>query len=220
MNTEFARRQMIEHQVRTWDVSSKTVLGVLADTAREAFVPADYVDLAFADTEIPLAHGEVMLRPTVEGRLLQTLALDPDDEVLEVGTGTGYMTACLAKMSASVTSVDIHEDFIASAVKHLQAAQISNVELQCMDIMADVPEATFDAIAVTGSVPIFAEALESRFVGLLKPGGRLFLIVGSSPVMSAQLITRGNGDEWGAISVFETDITPLRNVPTPSTFYF
>lgn len=215
MNTDFARRQMVEQQVRVWDVFNPQVLKVLGEVAREKFVPAGCAEVAYADTEIPLAHGQVMLRPIIDGRLLQALALTSNDEVLEIGSGTGYLTACLAGLSASVTSVDIHEDLVADARRNLEAADISNATVQCMDAMTELPDAAFDAIAVTGSLP----RIDKRFVNALQPGGRLFLFVGQSPVISALLLTRA-GDKLQQSNLFETDIPALENLADATIFSF
>ncbi len=216
MDTNFARRQMVARQVRTWDVFNQDVLDVLGRVAREQFVPAGCADVAYADTEIPLAHGQVMLRPIIEGRLLQALDLDADDQVLEIGTGTGYLTACLASLSASVTSIDIFEDFVDAAGKNLESAEIANVSLHCMDAMSELPDGEFDTIAVTGSVP----RIDQRFVSALKPGGRLFLVVGESPLMSALLLTRRDDEDLQQENLFETDIPALENIPQESAFSF
>ena len=215
MNSEWARQKMVEQQVHVWDVSNQKVLTVLGNVAREEFVPAGCEDVAYADTEIPLPHGQVILRPIIEGRLLQALALKDRDQVLEIGTGTGFLTACLASMCAAVTSIDIHEEFIASASRHLEGAGIGNASLQCMDAMEDLPDGEFDAIAVSGSVP----RIDERFVKALKPGGRLFLVVGESPVMNALLITR-DGEQWQEEGLFETDIPPLVSTAEESVFVF
>ena len=215
MNTDFPRQQMVRQQVRVWDVSNQQVLNVLGSVAREQFVPAGCEDVAYADTEIPLPHGHVMLRPNIEGKLLQALDLRAGDQVLEIGTGTGYLTACLARMSASVCSIDIHEEFIAAASRNLETAEVSNASVRCMDAMAELPDGEFDAIAVTGSVP----RIDERFVNALKPGGRLFLVVGESPIMSALLITR-DGDELQQTALFETDIPALENMAEVSAFSF
>ena len=215
MNSISARQQMVKQQVRVWDVFDQAVLNVLGNVAREQFVPAGCEDVAYADTEIPLPHGQVMLRPIIEGRLLQALAPGASDEVLEIGTGTGYLTACLASMSASVSSIDIHEEFVAAANRNLETAEINNVSVQCMDAMAELPDGKFDAIAVTGSVP----RIDDRFVAALKPGGRLFLVVGESPTMSALLITH-DGGELRQTALFETDIPALENIAKESVFSF
>ncbi len=215
MNTDFPRQQMVRQQVRVWDVSNQQVLNVLGSIAREQFVPAGCEDVAYADTEIPLPHGHVILRPNIEGKLLQALDLREGDQVLEIGTGTGYLTACLARMSASVCSIDIHEEFIAAASRNLETAEVSNASVRCMDAMAELPDGEFDAIAVTGSVP----RIDERFVNALKPGGRLFLVVGESPIMSALLITR-DGDGLQQTTLFETDIPALENMAEVSVFSF
>jgi protein-L-isoaspartate(D-aspartate) O-methyltransferase len=215
MNTDFARRQMVAQQVRTWDVFNQDVLQVLGSVAREQFVPRDFEDVAYADTEIPLARGQVMLRPVIEGRILQALELGSEDRVLEVGTGSGYLTACLASLSAAVSSIDIHDDFIAAARENLDAAEVNNANLECMDAMTELPQGEFDAIAVTGSVP----RIDDRFVQALKPGGRLFLVVGKSPLMSALLIVRA-GEELQQNYLFETDIPALENIVSEPVFFF
>ncbi len=215
MNSILSRQQMVRQQVRVWDVFDQAVLNVLGNVAREQFVPAGCEDVAYADTEIPLPHGQVMLRPIIEGRLLQALALSASDEVLEIGTGTGYLTACLASMSASVSSIDIHEEFVAAANRNLETTEIKNASVQCMDAMAQLPGGKFDAIAVTGSVP----RIDDRFVAALKPGGRLFLVVGESPAMSALLITH-DGGELQQSALFETDIPALENIAKESVFSF
>ncbi len=160
---------MLGQQIRAWEVLDDRVLEALEQTPRERFVPEDYRDLAFADTEIPLAHGQAMLAPKIEGRLLQALQVEPTDEVLEVGTGTGFLTACLALLAQRVYSVDIFPEFVESARAKLAAAGLGNVELGTADaLQLDLP-GRFDAIAVTGSMP----ALDDRFVRMLKPAGPL-----------------------------------------------
>ncbi len=206
---------MVEQQVRVWDVSNQKVLQVLGGVAREQFVPAGCKDVAYADTEIPLAHGQVMLRPIIEGRLLQALALTSGDQVLEIGSGTGYLTACLANLSAAVTSIDLHQDFVADAQRNLDAAGIDNATVRCMDAVVDLPGGEFDAIAITSSVP----RIDERFANALKPGGRLFLVVGKSPLMNAMLLTRV-GDHLQQNDLFETDIPVLENVAGDSIFSF
>ena len=215
MNTDFARRQMVEQQVRVWDVHDQAVLHVLGNVQREQFVPVGCDDVAYADTEIPLRHGQLMLRPIIEGRLLQALALRSSDNVLEIGTGSGYLTTCLAMLSATVTSIDIHADFISSAEGHVAAAGIENATLQSMDAAVELPAGEFDAIAVTASVP----RIEDRFVDALGPGGRLFLVVGESPVMRALLITR-DGDELREDTLFETNIPAMENLADEPVFSF
>ncbi len=216
MDTDFARRQMVQQQVRTWEVADPSVLAVLAELHRERFVPPGFEELAFADTAIPLPHSQMMMTPIIEGRLLQALELKPQHYVLEVGTGTGFLTACLAKLSAAVTSVDIFSDFISMAESNLADARVKNTELICMDATTKLPKGRFDAVAVTSSLPVF----DSRFVDAVKPGGRLFVIVGDSPVMDARIVTRIGENDWTTKSLFETDVQPLLNASRPSTFSF
>ena len=216
MNTDFARQQMVQQQVRAWDVFDADILDVLASVPREQFVPAGLESLAFADAEIPIGHGQFMLTPTVEGRLLQALALLPTDEVLEVGTGSGFVTACLARLSKSVLSIDIDDDFLRAAEGNLADSGITNVELGTMNAMHDLPQQEFDAIAVTGSVQTF----DPRFVMALRPGGRLFMIVGDAPVMEARLVTRTGDTDWDSQTLFETDIAPLVGGANPPGFSF
>ena len=216
MNIDFARQQMIDQQVRAWTVLDPSVLAVLSAVPREKFVPAAYATLAFADTEIPLGHGEFMMTPTVEGRVLQALDLDRNDHVLEIGTGSGFLTACLAKLAAAVTSIDIHEDFIRGAAGKLAAAGIDNVALRTMDATRELPGDRYDAIAVTGSI----ETFDARFVDALRPDGRLFVVVGSPPVMEARLVRRSRNADWTSESLFETKLAPLVHGTLPPQFVF
>jgi protein-L-isoaspartate(D-aspartate) O-methyltransferase len=216
INTDFARRQMVGQQIRTWDVSDPSILEVLSELRRDHFVPSGFEELAFADTQIPLPHDQVMMAPLVEGRLLQALKLQRRHNVLEIGTGTGYLTACLARLCATVTSVDIFTDFISKANASLADEEIDNVELICLDAMAELPDGRFDAVAVTGSLPVF----DPRFIDAVKPGGRLFVIVGESPVMEARIVTRIGENDWTTTSLFETDLKPLINAQKPPGFSF
>lgn len=216
MNIDFARRQMVDQQVRGWNVYDEDVLSTLRELPREQFVPAEYKALAFADTEIAIGHGEHMMSPTVEGRVLQALGLRGDEQVLEVGTGSGFLTACLAKLSAHVTSIDIHDDFLRNAAGRLAACGISNVDLLHMNAMQELPDGGFDAIAVTGSMQSF----DPRFVDALKPGGRLFVVVGDAPAMEAKLVSRKDENDWETVSLFETTLAPLVNGALPAQFCF
>ena len=216
MNTDFARRQMVEQQIRTWDVLDPGILRAFNAVSREEFVPEECAHVAYADTEIPLPHGQCMLRPNIDGKILQALEIRPGDDVLEIGTGTGYLTACLAEIAGFVTSIDIFDDFVAMARKKLADTGIDNVSLHCMDALAELPEGQFDAIAVTGSV---AE-VDKRFIEALQPGGRLFVVVGESPLMRAMLITRNPHGGEQVADLFETDIPPLVSARKPPVFSF
>ena len=216
MNTQYARLQMVNQQVRGWNVYDEEVLAMLRELPRENFVPAGYEMLAFADTSIPIGHGEYMMSPTIEGRLLQALSLDGDENVLEIGTGSGFMTACLARLAGHVTSIDIHGDFVAAAGDRLAHEDITNVSLAQMDATQELPEGTFDAIAVTGSIQSF----DPRYVEALSPHGRLFVVVGDSPAMQAKLIERTDEHDWETLVLFETDLAPLVHGALPPQFSF
>lgn len=215
MNFDKARYNMIESQIRPWEVLDTRVLDTLGNVRREDFVPGPYRTMAFSDLTLPLEHGEVMMKPVVEGRLLQALALERDHRVLEIGTGSGFMTACLAHLSAHVTSVDIHADFVASAQSRLHTLGLDNIELQVADAITDFqPQHAFDAIAVTGAVA----AIPQRFLDWLEPGGRAFVIRGMSPVMEALVVHREDGDRFREESLFETDLPYLVHAAPPKTF--
>lgn len=205
---------MLGQQIRAWDVLDDRILGVLGQTRREFFVPEAYHDLAFADMEIPLAHDQQMMAPKVEGRLLQSLGLRAEDAVLEVGTGTGFLTACLAELSDTVLSVDVFSDFTTDARERLNQLDIRNVELRAEDAFDLSATEQFDAIAVTGSVP----ELDDHFVRMLRPGGRLFVIAGRVPVMDALLVTLHDNGERTHESLFETVAPPLLNAARPEPF--
>ena len=216
MNLEAARAQMLGQQIRAWEVLDDRVLRALEQTPRERFVPEDYRDLAFADTEIPLAHGQAMLAPKIEGRLLQALRIEPIDDVLEVGTGTGFLTACLARLGRRVQSVDIFPEFVDSARARLAAEGRANVELATADAHELELAGRFDAIALTASLPV----LDDAFVRMLKPGGRLFVVIGRAPIMEARLITLQPSGDTTSQSLFETVVDPLINARRPQEFTF
>jgi len=217
MNLEQARYNMIEQQIRPWDVLDDRVLGVLSATPREDFVPGQYRELAFSDICVPLANEQCMMPPKLEGKLLQSLIIDPGDDILEIGTGSGYLTACLARLGGSVHSIDIFPDFTATAGERLAQHNITNVTLESGDAGAGWDsDRRYDAIAVTGSLPL----LHQGFHHLLNPGGRLFVIVGRPPIMQALLVTRVGEQEWNSESLFETAIPALLNAPQPEGFTF
>jgi protein-L-isoaspartate(D-aspartate) O-methyltransferase len=216
MNTDYARLQMVNQQVRGWNVYDEDVLAMLLDLPREHFVPAGFESVAFADVAIPLGHGENMMTPTIEGRLLQALGLRGTEKVLEIGTGSGFMTACLARLANHVTSIDIYADFLASAGDKLAQQGIDNVELVELDATLELPEGPFDAIAVTGSIQTF----DPRFVEALDAQGRLFVVTGDAPAMEAKLIERTNEHDWTTVTLFETDLKPLEHGALPPQFSF
>lgn len=217
MNIEEARFNMIEQQIRPWDVLDEQVLNAIASTPRENFVPEAYRALAFSDISIPLDHGQVMMPPKLEGKLLQSLAIQSGDRILEIGTGSGYLTACLANLGGNVVSVDLYEEFIQQAQARLEQHDIRNVSFAQGDAAHGWnADSGFDAIAVTGSLPL----LHQGYHGLLNQGGRLFVIVGKPPIMQALLITRIGEQDWTEESLFETSVPALLNVQAPTTFKF
>ncbi|MBV8157596.1 MAG: protein-L-isoaspartate O-methyltransferase [Dyella sp.] len=217
MNFEQARLNMVENQVRPWEVLDARVLDVLGSVHREDFVAAEHRKLAFADLALPLGHGEVMLKPVVEGRILQALELNPTDQVLEIGTGAGFLTACMAKLSAHVTSVDIHADFIAAAGERLAKAGISNVTLETGEAVTGwQPNGVFDAVVVTGAV----FQIPQRFLSWLKPGGRLLVVRGESPVQQVLLLTHEGNGRYREEALFETDLPYLKHAEPPRRFVF
>lgn len=207
MNLEQARLNMIEQQIRPWDVLDRKILDVIIETPREAFVPEAQQSLAFVDMSLPLGHDEYMMEPKLEARLLQSLEIQASDTALEIGTGSGYLTACLARLAAKVHSIDIHEDFSQMAAKRLAALNIDNVQLQVGDAAHGMPESTtqYDVIAVTGSIPEYDDCFQQ----MLKPGGRLFIIVGDAPAMQATLVTRVTENDYYHRVLFETVVKPL-----------
>lgn len=216
LNVELARTQMIAQQVRAWDVFDERVLAALKGVHREEFVPEAYRELAFADAPIPLGHGQSMLAPKMDGRILQALELQPTDEVLEVGTGSGFLAACLAALAGRVRSLEIFPDLAAQATRNLRAAGVSTASVETMDALRLDEVGRYDAVVVTGSLP----AYDARFERALKAGGRLFIVLGSPPVMEALRVSRDANGAARRESLFETDIAPLVNVPVPRNFVF
>jgi protein-L-isoaspartate(D-aspartate) O-methyltransferase len=211
---EQARHAMVEQQVRPWEVLDPRVLDVLAQVKREDFVSPRHRKLAFADLALPMEHGEFMLKPVVEGRMLQALDLAPEAEVLLVGTGSGFVTACLARLARAVTSIDIHPDFVERARGRLQGLGFANVRLEAADALGFEPGRQYDAVAVTGAVATIPE----RFRHWLKPNGRLFVVHGASPAQEAVTLTRNEGDRFGIESLFETDLPYLRGAAPAARF--
>ena len=216
-NTEQARFNMIEQQIRPAEVLDQRVLDTIAQTPREDFVPAEYRQLAFSDINVRLGNGQVMMKPIMEARLLQALDIQPDDKILEIGAGSGYFTALLAKLGGYVQSVEIDPELIAQAQEKLVAHEISNFTLTQGDAARgwdqDDP---YDVIAITGSLPILPESFQQN----LNIGGRLIAIVGQTPVMQVQLITRVAEDQWDTECLYETDFPQLANAEQPEAFVF
>ena len=221
MDLEQTRFNMVEQQIRPWDVLDPKVLNLLFELRREEFVPAVYRSLAFVDMEIPLGHGEVMLAPKMEARILQELQIKKTDRILEVGSGSGYLTALLARQGEHVYSVEIVPELKAMAEKNLQAHGISNVTLEQSDAARGWPDhGPYDVIVLTGSTPVLPQAFQNS----LKTGGRLFAVVGDAPVMEAVLISCVTQEKeagvYNTVSLFETCIPPLKNAQQPERFVF
>ena len=217
MDIEQARYNMVEQQIRPWDVLDQDVLDLLFKVRREDFVPEPHRNLAFVDMEIPLGHGQAMWTPKLEARVIQELAVRPTDRVLEIGTGSGYFTALLASEAADVVSVEIVAEFTTTAAQKLHAHGFTNITLHSADAARDwADEAGFDVIVLTGSTPLLSDA----FLRRLKAGGRLFAITGEAPVMQAQLITCTAPGATRSVTLFETCVTPLVNAPHPAAFVF
>ncbi len=207
-----AREAMVEQQVRPWDVLDPRVLNVLLRLPREAYVPEAHRALAYADIALPLAHGESMMKPVVEGRVLQALALDGSEDVLDIGTGSGFLAACLGRLARSVTSIERHAELAAQAQATLLAQGATNVSVAHADAFTWEPGRQFDAIVVGGAV----DAVPERFLGWLRPGGRLFAVRGRAPAMEAVLVHADvNGPRIE--SLFETDLAYLAGAaPAPA----
>ena len=215
MNLDQARHNMIEQQIRPWEVLDQRVLNLLSTVPREDFVPSAYRNLAFADTNIPLGEGQVMMSPKVEARILQALNPQDNETVLEIGTGSGFVTALLAKLAKQVVSVDINPEMTRQAGEKLAAHGISNVTLETGDAARGWDTHTpYDVIVITGSLPL----LPDNFKQALTIGGRLLAIVGDSPAMEVLLITRVGETEWAEEGLFETDLPALINAPQPERF--
>lgn len=217
VDLEQARTNMLKQQVRTWGVLDPDILDLIATTPREAFVPDTFRELAFADFAIPIGHDQFMLPPKEEAFIIQALKIKPSDRVLEIGTGSGYMTALLAKQAAHVESVDIFAEFTKQAGQKLIELGIMNVTLTTADAATGWNhQAPYDVIVITGSLPI----LPRKFRDDLAVGGRLFAIIGMAPTMEATLWTRVSETSWSQEKLFETVVTPMINAPQLSAFKF
>jgi protein-L-isoaspartate(D-aspartate) O-methyltransferase len=216
MYTADAREQMIEQQVRAWDVLDERVLDVMRQVPRELFVPQTQRYRAYADVEVPLARAQHMLRPSVAGRLLQALAPQGAEKVLEIGAGTGFITACLRAMATHVTCLEVFPDLAEEARRNLALLGMRDVTVVDADALQADSGARYDAIALTASLPSY----DARFERMLAPGGRLFVVVGEAPVMDARLVSRSGADSFATQSLFETVIDPLVNAVRPAPFAF
>jgi protein-L-isoaspartate(D-aspartate) O-methyltransferase len=216
MDTLAARQQMVDQQIRTWEVLDPRVLDALSAVPREAFVPPEYRELAFADAPIPIGFGQTMLAPMLQGRILQALGPNATDSVLEIGSGTGYLSACLSLLCASTHSIDIHPGLIECAAANLRAVPDVQVQFEIRDAFDAAPLKEYDVVAVTGSLPVY----DTRFERSLRIGGRLFAIVGVAPVMDAILVRRVDRNEWIRESLFETVVEPLINAVAAQKFVF
>ncbi|MEN8170411.1 MAG: protein-L-isoaspartate O-methyltransferase [Pseudomonadota bacterium] len=217
MNIEQARHNMIEQQIRPWDVLDQQVLDLVMRSPREDFVDPAQRNLAFVDMELPIGHGASMMFPRVEARMLQALQVQPGDRVLEIGTGSGFVTMLLASLGSHVYSVEINEELAVAAGKRLAEHGIENVDIKLGDAAGGWSEnQPYEVIAITGSMPNLPESFKQN----LQVGGRLFAIIGEGPVMEAKLITRLNANEWEEKVLFETHVSPLKNTICSSPFKF
>jgi len=216
LDRDFARRQMIEQQVRAWQVLDLAVLETMSRVRREEFTPPAYRDLAFADMNVPLANGQSMLTPTLEGRILQALNLGPDDAVLEVGTGSGFFAACLGALARTVTSIEIYPDLAATARASIARSGTTNVTVEVADAFTRDDLGRHDVVVLTGSLPLY----DARFEQALSEGGRLFAVVGRGPVMEALRITRSGPGQFLRETLFETFMDPLVHAAEPPRFVF
>jgi protein-L-isoaspartate(D-aspartate) O-methyltransferase len=216
MDTLAARQQMVDQQIRTWEVLDPRVLDALSAVPREAFVPPEYRELAFADAPIPIGFGQTMLTPKLQGRILQALGPNAADSALEVGSGTGYLSAALSLLCASTHSIDIHPGLIEAAAANLRAVPDARVQFEIRDAFDAAPLKEYDVVAVTGSLPVY----DTRFERSLRVGGRLFAIIGAAPVMDAILVRRVDKNEWIRESLFETVVEPLINAAAAQRFVF
>jgi protein-L-isoaspartate(D-aspartate) O-methyltransferase len=218
MNLDFqtAREQMITQQVRTWNVLDERVLQALRSVPREQFVPEGYENLAFADANLPLPQGQVMLAPKIEGKILQSLDIQPTDEVLLIGVGSGHLAACVGRLAGKVRVIEFYPALATAAQRNLQLATSNNVSIEVGDATQLAADKAYDAIIVTGSLPIYDE----RYQRALKVGGRLFIVLGTAVPMEAVKITRTGETSWQRDSLFETDLPSLAKAARPSAFVF
>ena len=210
MDFEKARFNMVEQQVRPWDVLDTRVLDVINEVPRENFTPDQYKNLAYADTRIPLGSFNdspcTMANPIIDGRILQEMNIQEDDLILEIGTGSGYLTACLAKLGRHVDTVDINEELTAMAEKNLQAMNINNVNLSTGDASKTWEQKrNYDVIVISAAM----KTIPSSYKNLLKIDGRMFVVTGDAPAMTAHRVTRTEKNKWTVEDLFETSIEPM-----------
>ncbi|MFK5891679.1 MAG: protein-L-isoaspartate O-methyltransferase [Pseudomonadota bacterium] len=217
MNFEIARFNMLEQQIRPWEILDQNCLKIMQHIPREEFVPAPYTMMSFSDTELPLKHNQTMLAPKIEAKILQAVQVKSTDNILEIGTGSGYLTALLAYAAKTVHSIDIYQDFIDSATTKLNSLEIKNVSFENTDINKfDLTDKQYDVIVLGGSVPKVADSLKQS----LSNNGRLFAVCGNSPIMLATLYTRVSQDQWMEEILFETEIPALKNTQKKPAFIF
>jgi protein-L-isoaspartate(D-aspartate) O-methyltransferase len=217
MNLEQARFNMVEQQIRPWNVLDLSILELLSTVKREAFVPAAFKDLAFADTELPLGHGQCMLAPRLEARLLQDVGVQPHESVLEIGTGSGYMTALLAHRAHKVTSLELNPDLLNTARTNLRNAGVQNVEVKQADgAQLTAADGSYDVIVLSGSVT----EVPQNLLQMLKVGGRFAAVIGNDPVMCATFVTRTSTTDFRTAQPWDCDAPRLQNFPEPSKFQF
>ncbi len=215
MDIEQARFNMIEQQIRPWNVSDVDVLKIITETPRELFVPEQYRKLAFSDLEIPLGHGQFMMTPKIEARMLQSLQIKPGDEVLEIGTGSGFVTACLARLGSHVDTLEYHADLSSHAQSVLKRLAIDNIHCIQGDALSDWNHTRqYDVVAVSASMPVYLDVFEK----LLAENGRMFIVAGKAPVMQAQLVSRTGEQDINYTRLFETSIKPLIGAKEPQVF--
>jgi protein-L-isoaspartate(D-aspartate) O-methyltransferase len=215
MNLDQAQFFMVEQQIRPWDVLDPKILDLFMDTARHLFVEEGNEGLAYSDIELPIGHDQTMMFPRVEGRMLQALDIDSADSVLEIGTGSGFLTALIASHAKSVTSVELYEDI--QAIAKTRLIHFDNIDFQTGDASSDWQDGQeYDVIVLTGSVAKIPQAYKEK----LKLGGRLGVIAGHSPAMIAQVLTRISHQEWEVETLFETDLAPLIHAGAKAKFEF
>lgn len=217
MNFETARFNMLEQQIRPWEVLDQKSLDIIEEIPREDFVSAPYKAMAFADMELPLGQGQFMLAPKIEAKILQAVQIQKYDKILEIGTGSGYLTALMASLGQQIKSLEIRAEFTEQARSRLDTLNIGNVELETIDAAQgyDTNE-KFDVIVITGSLPNLPDSYKNK----LTTGGRLFVVTGQEPIMEAHLITRTSNEQWADVALFETQLATLDNAVMPNPFNF